>query len=446
MYPGSTTWGAFQAYGDPSFVLDPNPVHRHSIDDAEPLPPFVHPEELLQELKGLKVNLHVPSSQVDVISGSSLLTEQQLQAVMKRAQSTWLTMPMVAASIADIYRELGPASYENAREWYLRSVRQDSDPFVSHDDSTAYAPISAIEQLAAIESQLGLDQWERGRKDGDQEMMNVGRELMRSGINRLDQLIKIIDHPNSHDARATTSILTTVQTSGYSDRKAMLGGSYKRQAVSFAQELQIDGAPVNQPSTEERHKTEKDFVRSLSKSIRYYKESGDDCYPRLNWLTLQAISDLDKPLKVQSTVIDAARNCADAARQEYREKPTFWNAIVPADALLAMHLLDRSLNTELKRVKSAYIEALEHVAATPSDRESVVRHIKNLVCLVKGVMSRSSFHGVSNTHDAKHLNQARSVLDALKDLLELARKITLHLAPAEPAEDVSAAVVIESWD
>jgi hypothetical protein len=407
----------------------------------------VHPEELLQELKGLKVNLHVPSTQRDAVSGSSLVTEQQLQAALQRAQQSWLSMPIVAASIADVYRELGPASYENAREWYLKAVGQDSHPFVSHNDSTAGAPISAIEQLAVIESQLGLDQWEQGWKDSNEKMMAVGRDWMRSGINRLDQLLKMIDHPNSAKAPPRTSILATLQTSGYSDRKAMLGGAYKRQAVSFAQELQGKGTQIHNPTTEEKSKTEKEFTKSLSESIKYYKESGDECYPKLNLLALLAIRDLDKPLiKVPFAEVEAARACADAVRQEYRENPTFWNAVIPANALLTMHLLDRSLNNTLNRVKSAYIEALEHVAATPSERESEVRHLKNLLHLVEGMMSLSSFHAVSSTRDAEIPKQARSVLDALKELHELACSITLQLAPAEPAVGGSTDLVIQSWD
>jgi len=447
MYSGSTTWGAFQAYGDPSFVLDSNPVHRDSVDHAEPAAPFVHEEELLQELKALKVNLHVPSTQKDAVSGSSLLTEQQLQAALKRSESTWPTIPRVAASIADVYRELGPASYEKAREWYLKALRQDSHPFVSYDESTTFAPISAIEQLAVIESQLGIEQWERGRGNSDQKMMETGRELMLSGINRLDRLIKLIDLPSIAEAPASTSTVLLVPSSSYSDRKAMLGGAYKRQAVSFAQELQADRAEaVNHLASNKKLKAENDFTKSLSSSIRWYKDSGEACYPSVNWFVLQAVRDLDKPFKGRSAEIEAARACADTARQEYREKPTFWNAVTPADALLTMHLLDRSLNNELNRVKSAYLEALEHVAATPSERESVVRHLKNLVHLVEGMMSLASFHTVPSTHDPEVFKQARGVLNALKELHELACTITLQLAPAEPTVEASTALVIETWD
>jgi hypothetical protein len=227
----------------------------------------------------------------------------------------------------------------------------------------------------------------------------------------------------------------------------MLGGAYKRQAVSFAQELQGKGSPIHNPTTKEKSKREKEFTKSLSESIRYYKESGDECYPKLNLLDLLAIRDLDKPLiKVPFAEVEAARACADAARQEYRENPTFWNAVIPANALLTMHLLDRSLNNTLNRVKSAYIEALEHVAATPSERESEVRHLKNLLHLVKGMMSLSSFHAVSSTRQTEILSQAQSILDALNELHELASSITLQLAPAEPAVGGSTDLVIQSWD
>jgi hypothetical protein len=164
-------------------------------------------------------------------------------------------------------------------------------------------------------------------------------------------------------------------------------------------------------------------------------------------LALLAIRDLDKPLiKVPFAEVEAARACADTARQEYRENPTFWNAVIPANALLTMHLLDRSLNNTLNRVKSAYIEALEHVAATPSERESVVRHLKNLLNLVEGMMSLSSFHAVPSTREAEILSQAQSVLDALKELHKLACSITLQLSPAEPAVGGSTDLVIQSWD
>jgi hypothetical protein len=82
------------------------------------------------------------------------------------------------------------------------------------------------------------------------------------------------------------------------------------------------------------------------------------------------------------------RGCAQQARAAWRANPDFWNAVMPAEALITERLLDRSFGskgrageTSFTEVQKTYADALAHVSGTPRELDSVVQHLRILQVL-----------------------------------------------------------------
>ena len=71
-----------------------------------------------------------------------------------------------------------------------------------------------------------------------------------------------------------------------------------------------------------------------------------------------------------------------------RANPDFWNAVIPAEALMTERLLDRSLGsrarageTSFTEVQNTYADALAHVSGTARELDSVEQHLRILQVL-----------------------------------------------------------------
>jgi hypothetical protein len=404
-HPDSTTWGAFQAYGDPSFVLDPSPDQRRGPGTVEPPPPFVHPEELLQELRGLQVELHVPSLRRSGGEGGPLPTAERLRALLERARPPWPRLPAVAATIADVYREMGADHFEQARHWYRIALGRDPQGG-DGDPHEAGAPLRAIERLADVESLLGLERWEQGREGGE--------ELLTDAIRRLEGLHGLIGDGEEAEVPAV--------------RLSFLAGAWLNRTVMLAQRLHEERAcpPGAGPITRR-------FRQGLARTLALYRQAGDHSTAPLDALALQAIRALPSPPLPRDGErlrrdLATIRHSAEAARQSYRASAGFLAAVIPAYGLLVRHLLARSLPEARLAVETAYEEALEHVGASPADREAVVRRLGNLLHLAEGVLLLAA-RGSEGEPEPPALARSRQVSAALRELHELAGRITRQLRP-----------------
>jgi hypothetical protein len=96
----------------------------------------------------------------------------------------------------------------------------------------------------------------------------------------------------------------------------------------------------------------------------------------------------DFGIEAQPTSLERVRGCALQARADWRANPDFWNAVMPAEALMTERLLDRSLGsqgrageTSFTEVQKTYTDALAHVPGTPRELDSVVQHLRILQVL-----------------------------------------------------------------
>ena len=343
-FPGLNTWGAYQAYGDPGFVIDPlrDRADSEAVEGWKP----VTQEELMQRLRELATK---------AASGEPPSTERSLElagAVDMALQScpdAWKSLPAVRFALGEVYAELGEAYFEKAREQYLAAIRP--------EDRSGRVPIRAIEQLANLEARTGHT--------------TANAVLITTALGRLEGLVQLaattLDRAEQNNGAESPALSNP-------ERAALLGSAYKRLAAVLAGNLRQD-----------HDKEGGDVLLALERAIDWYAKAGTQPYQVLNLLALEAVRDFDK---AEPTSLDRVRGCALQARAAWRANPDFWNAVMPADALITERLLDRSFGskgrageTSFTEVQKTYADALAHVPGTPRELDSVVQHLRILQVL-----------------------------------------------------------------
>jgi len=343
-FPGLNTWGAYQAYGDPGFVIDPlrDRADSEAVEGWKP----VTQEELMQRLRELATK---------AASGEPPSTERSrelagaVDMALQSCPDAWKSLPAVRFALGEVYAELGEAYFEKAREQYLAAIRP--------EDRSGRVPIRAIEQLANLEARTGHT--------------TANAVLITTALGRLEGLVQLaattLDRAEQNNGAESPALSNP-------ERAALLGSAYKRLAAVLAGNLRQD-----------HDKEGGDVLLALERAIDWYAKAGTQPYQVLNLLALEAVRDFDK---AEPTSLDRVRGCALQARAAWRANPDFWNAVMPADALMTERLLDRSFGskgrageTSFTEVQKTYADALAHVPGTPRELDSVVQHLRILQVL-----------------------------------------------------------------
>jgi len=146
--PASNTWGAYQAYGDPAFLLDA-PHDTASQSHAQASSPGgrwapVTPHELIDQLGQLRVRGE-ETGRAGLGSLEALISE--LHTLRSTAPASWLQESEVAMALAETTAAMGPDHWEEARRLYEEAIRAHQ----GEDD----LPVRAIERLADLEARQG---------------------------------------------------------------------------------------------------------------------------------------------------------------------------------------------------------------------------------------------------------------------------------------------------
>nr|MCH9673434.1 CHAT domain-containing protein [Gammaproteobacteria bacterium] len=189
--PGDVTWGAFQVYGDPGFVL--HWAGRRGRGRAAVIPTFVSPTELAEYVS----NCRARGRGADDAYREQL--REELRQLEQNVPATWAHIGEIWDAFGAAYVGLG--SDQEAIKPYERAV------------ATSDANIQAIEQLAVVESRVGEEFVRQGETTD-------GRRLLRKAERRLEQLLRIAPSAERH---------------------ALLGSTYKRRAVNEEPKARITG-------------------------------------------------------------------------------------------------------------------------------------------------------------------------------------------------------------
>ena len=373
------TWGAFQAYGDPSWRAE---ARGDPAPSSELSGPYVSPEELLDELARTRADLlrRKDRQTLREIDGHVLELDQLLK---NRCPEAWRNLPALHSALGATWRDLG--RFEQARESFLAAVQA--------QDKVGRVPIKDIEQLANVEARLG----ERNRDEA----------LIRRALTRLDQLELLVaaqDDPG--DALAAPAHI---------ERAGLRGSAWKRLASLHARrvlerdigadDLQVAGQTMRE---------------ALQKAVDAYRSAegvpgqrGFDPYPMLNRLALDALTPWSEPGEREAAAL-LAQQCAKEVSLRFRDDANFYNAVMQPEALLVAHLIDGSLgktgdagSAVFDAVAASYREALSNITAKPRDLDSMLAQM----CLT------SRFHDalsvVIRADDARGAAEHRRIADRL---------------------------------
>jgi tetratricopeptide (TPR) repeat protein len=177
MFPESNTWGAYQAYGDPDFCLDPTMrAHRTDSDDAP-----VAAEEVLLELDRL-------SPKDESLSPDPL--RQALVKIENGCASDWLKQGTLQEWLGQAYGE--HRLFKEAIEHYRHAAES--------EDSSNPATLRAIEQWINLLVRLGEEERNKAKIE---EAIEKGRHLL--GIAKTSERLNIMGNAHKKLAQLETN-------------------------------------------------------------------------------------------------------------------------------------------------------------------------------------------------------------------------------------------------
>ena len=370
-YPKDITWGAFQAYGDAGWRIDPRADESSGQDDEA----YASLDELFDRLARLRASLSRRKDRQGESETRALVRSVE-DTLKKRCPPGWLVLPQLQSAIGATWRDLG--RLQEAREAFLQAVRA--------EDKAGRVPIRDIEQLANIEARLGQKRGEAeaAGEEGDRAKASSDDEtplqLIELAIARLQGLDKVVGSDPDADAP---------ETGRNAERCALLGSAWKRLAAYRALKVLDSGA-----SAAEKAGAAERMVEAVTKSVQAYRRAEGmpggasfRPYHALNRLALDALTPW-KDANDRDASVALAGQCRQAAAQSYARRPDVWDALIQAEALLVGRLLDGSLGRDdavgqgaWSEVVRAYADNLRHIPFKPSELDSVTSHMRLLARL-----------------------------------------------------------------
>jgi hypothetical protein len=348
-HPACNTWGAYQAYGDPSFQLK---VQRGAPADDTPLGA---PEELIDWLEQRRLDSRLGTAS-SIIKGTDFKTAvQRVKTRLKHVPDTWVGLPEVQQTLGRLYAEYGGEGFPSARQALLRAIGADS--------SRGLVPISAIEQLANLEAR----QAERLSEPGPAQDLKTAPRLANDAIARLTSLITLAS-PKPHGAQ---DVLCADMPPNL-ERLAILASAYKRKAIILSRASE----------------TWKKVAAQLALSRNTYALGEGSPETITDWNPYGAINrlQLDALLGDAPAAETQFEQCEKAARARFAQSYDFFDAIMPADTAVARWLHDSAASVDaesLAGLTRGYRDALCGLGSTRRQIDSVMSQLGILAELLE---------------------------------------------------------------
>ncbi len=344
---GLNTWGAYQAYGDPAYRLDPeieikNKKHKGKWKS-------VAPHELVEQLRDLRIkykqNKNLTVKDVDKAIDDSF----------QNAPIAWHKLPAIQLEIAKLYGALGLQGFDKSRKAY--------EKLIVEKDNAGIVPVQAIEQLANFEARTGE------KKAGAE-----GLALIEKAIKRIKGLL------------SSTEASVSDQTKANIERYAILGSAYKRKAAVLLK--------MEKPWSEIRL-----AIQKCKEAYRQGEDTvelqGDNIYTILNRIQLDALlSRVSNEKTEQANEYTAenkeadrilAQRCQEEVRKRFEKSYDFYDAAMSGDAKLAILLINAELVTKksIDSLFKRYKNAIKNVPAHARQISSVIEHLELMAGFIK---------------------------------------------------------------
>jgi len=366
--PSDITWGAFQAYGDPAWLADPQ-ADGGALAETTGL--YASPEELLDALASVRADL---SRRTGRLSERAAQAEVQCveQLLQTRTPPAWATLPALQSALGATWRDLG--RFEQARQAYLAAIQA--------EDASGRVPIRDIEQLAYVEARLADERAEQefGEKTGAPGGPESAAQLLDLALTRLDGLERL--------TAAGAEPHAAVAPPFNAERSMLHGSIWKRKAGLLAREVLATAQRRGNGRRQEIRRDAEAMAAALENAVAAYRRGegtpGDSRFmPKsaLNRLALQALMPWDAAGR--EAAIALAQRCRQEAQERQARNPSLWGAMMQPDALLVERLLDGSLGqpngqAAYDALAQAYTETLAEVSLKPAQVDSIVSQMELL--------------------------------------------------------------------
>lgn len=351
-YPSCNTWGAYQAYGDPGYVIDPQNGSAESRDAWTP----VAPEELVAAMGQLTTEARATfrpgnSGPERVGQGKRFAAGTidqriaQFQRLIGKAPRAWQDLPDVQYELGRFHAELGPQHFATARAAYLRAIAE--------EDRRGRVPACAIEQLANLEARTAIT----AARD-DPKQLAASERLITNAVRRIEALIDLSDAQSGGSPNA--------------ERWAILGSARKHKAWLQAQRKQIKWADVEP------------LLRAARDAYACGEGSPEansfSAYNAINRLQLEGLLRSTADQTAALTLIERA---AGVARDAYVLSRQFFDAVMPVDAGVAQYLIARSVTQHEAELLQGYRRAGALLLVSRREFDSTVQQLHLLADLLR---------------------------------------------------------------
>lgn len=337
-YPDSNTWGAFQAYGEPGFVMDPESLPIGGADDFRP----VTPQEVAARIDLMRGELAYNRTRGK--SGDRELRKAIDSLLRRGGAAAWALEPEVLYALGRLYADAG--DFEGARQSYVSAL--------ALEDRRGRVPLLAVQQLANMEVRTGVKRMQAGDASGE--------ALVRSGLDRLLALAQVAGGAGPPPAPVNA------------ERCALIGSAYKRFAAVLPR-WSDPAAPAQPGGMREALMQSRDW---------YARGQGDPTRPDFNAYNTQNRIALDALLGTavpQDAEIAVA--AGEAAARLYEHTRDYFDLIMSADGRLIAALVDGTLQKAragqaIEAIVQRYRDMRDKLPETERWLDSVVSQIRLL--------------------------------------------------------------------
>jgi hypothetical protein len=373
------TWGAYQAYGDPNFVLRVEDTKTSSDYEWSP----VAPQELEQRLESLLVEMQHSDASAHAYNYAQLV--ERIEKDLNSVPPEWVNQPGTQYLLARLYGTMLPEGFERARMACQRAIFE--------EDKLGQVPITALELLGNHEARQA-------------EALSEQAEFLLTKINRLE-IAKSNEASNAGKAKKAQEIadLETLQVELFEEANGlvenaiqrfeglidithnmhrMVSGQSNEMCVTNSKRFALLGSALKRKATIMcRQKMDWKQVKPvLEASAKAYGngetvsfDNNFNPYPSINRMQLCG---------VLGTKIDNVAQLADktkeATHQRFEKSFDFFSAVMVADVEVAKFLLGLEPSEQLLEM---YRQSVSVVPRTNGDFRSAVRQLYLLATFLK---------------------------------------------------------------
>ena len=305
-HPYKNTWGAYQCYGDPDYVLVSTPAPR---EDSQS--PFVAIEQVINQIENL--TSEIESSGDDNV-GAHLKQIASLRKLIDE-DDAWRFIGRGWSALGAAYN--CAFQFDDAVACYYTALGCEDGGLTVRD----------LEQLSNAESRAAVAKWITGVTDDERVKLE---QQVQVAIQRLQAILDLPKAPKTVAVGAAAESWSSETR----ERLALLGSACKRKAWIAKNKTPRMEALENMRGFYERAKM-------------LPGNAGDRAYPVINWIVSILVLDWHgktASAKEESDVVEALEQRGRELKQQVKERRDPWDAASLADLKLITALRESKLD------------------------------------------------------------------------------------------------------